>query len=1098
MYDLSNQAPVRSGEAALVLHAHLPDVRHAGREDAAAERRFYETITDSILPLAEMLERLGQEGADCRVTLAMTPVLMAMCADPLMQERFADSLKRQWERAVGSKRRLGRERKRIVADGEPDSAAVAVRLERLLQQYEHCGRNVLTVFRKLQEDERLEVIPSAATHAHLHLLATEEAIRAQIRTGLREYVRHFGRKPRGFWLPECVYAPGIDRLLKMEGVDYVIVDAQAVRCASPSPNRGLYAPLMTTYGVTAFPRHPEAVGRLHAAVRNCLYAHVADSAGVPSALEGEERAGEPQKTRLMASEQASHLLHELGRQTAAADAALDRDPLLVLPCSIELFSCEWTEYLGRSLQPDGLELLEQLCRISQRDRHLHGLRLVTPHDYLERYPLADTGRLSAWGSGYGTMLEFRLPLDRDPVYRRLHQAEERMVETAARCVADEVDVQAASMERDAANSAWSSGAADMRLRQRALDQAARELMLAQSSDWVQMRGSRLFASYAEKRLNVHLYRFGQLCAMVDAGRIDPERLKAMEQQAGAALPCADFRDYAPVAPRHPALSDPQTRWHPHVFMLAWEYPPKCVGGLSRAVADLAEALAARGEWAVHVVTTACDGAPAYERRHGVHVHRLPVLCTGETDFYHWTFELNLAMTDFFVSWRREGGRIDLVHAHDWMVCQAAREIKIGFGVPLVATIHATEWGRQQGRLHSELSHRIHELEWRLTYEAEQLFVCSRHMKEEVERIFELPAGKTAVVPNGIVVPQADEEDAAITAGNGRFQHGEDNEDGAAAPGGIPNASGEPGASGIGVCAQLSGTENGLGHPAAASEALTDNGANRAEQDGRIMLYVGRLVYEKGIHVLLEAVPGVLARVPEARLVIVGAGPMRDQLERRSAELGLGERVWFAGFVADETKARLYRSAELCVFPSLYEPFGIVALEAMAARRPLVVSDTGGLAELVEHERDGRKALPGNAESLAWQLSETLLHPGRAAAWADRAYEKAVCEYGMASIASRVQEHYERVLGARPEDAAGRARGAEASHSSVVKKGSAEQAGDVPGRARGAEPAFSSIGQEEAAERVGSALKRARGAEAAGDASLEQDEEAHVFILAAKV
>lgn len=394
----------------------------------------------------------------------------------------------------------------------------------------------------------------------------------------------------------------------------------------------------------------------------------------------------------------------------------------------------------------------------------------------------------------------------------------------------------------------------------------------------------------------------------------------------------------------------ETAGRRNTFMLAWEYPPKCVGGLSRAVADLAEALAAGGE-VVHVVTVACEGAPSFESMNGVYVHRVPVLCSGDTAFYHWQFEMNMAMVDHLVDWKENGGRIDLLHAHDWMVYSAAREIKHSYGLPLVATIHATEWGRQQGRLNGELQHAIHRLEWELTYEAGRVFVCSGYMKDEVIRLFQLPENKIDIVPNGIRLSEASEAE-------------------------------------VGELAELR--------------------SHWFQPEDRIILFVGRLVYEKGVQVLLEAMPYILAQVPGAKLVAAGAGPMRETLERRASELGLGDRVSFWGFVDDAVKKSLYALADVCVFPSLYEPFGIVALEAMAARKPLVVSDAGGLAEIISHGVDGFKALPGHVESLAWHVAE-LLQNGAGERMAARAYEKLRSEYDPDSIALNVRDIYTRMI-----------------------------------------------------------------------------------------
>ncbi|WP_342773046.1 1,4-alpha-glucan branching protein domain-containing protein [Paenibacillus flagellatus] len=946
----------------MVLHAHLPYIRHFDRDDVMEERWFYEAMTETYLPLLDVFDGLVNDGVDFRITMSVTPTLMTLCADSLMQERYAAHL----DRLIGL---ADKERIRLEDDERfyPLAAMYAEKFRLLKSRFESCGRNVMTAFRRLQDMGKLEIMTSAATHGYLPLMKTEEAIRAQIRTGVREYERHFGRRPSGIWLPECGYTAGIDRILKMEGLDYFIADSTAVAFATPAPNRNLLGPLMTPYGVTAFPRDPESSEQVWSSTDGYpghydyreYYRDIGWDLGWndpeeweyirPYVLPTNERINtgmkyyritgrgqhrepyNPEWARKTAAEHAGHFLFNREKQAEAWSRWLDRLPIIVSPYDAELFGHWWYE---------GPIWIDMLCRKIFHDQQT--IKMITPSEYLRQYPVADTGRLneSSWGRNHSS--EVWLQENNDWIYRHLHEAEERMVRLATRH---------AHLEGTRALPASAL--------KRALNQAVRELLLAQGSDWAFIMDSRTVVEYAVRRTKDHLGCFDKLCGMIEAGKVDETFLDALERKDDC-FPDADYRDYVAVRPASPVPLIPDAReWErllketadgPNTFMLAWEYPPKYVGGLSRAVADLAEALAARGE-KVHVVTTSFEGAPAFERQNGVYVHRVPVLCSGDTDFYHWTFEMNLAMVDHLVAWKENGGRIDVLHAHDWMVFHAARELKHSYGLPLVATIHATEWGRQQGKLHGELQHRIHGLEWRLTYEASRVFVCSAYMKEEVVRLFQLPEDKVDVVPNGIRIAEAPDR-LAFDGTSARRQWFADSD--------------------------------------------------------RIILYVGRLVYEKGVHVLLEAMPHIIARAPGARLVVAGAGPMRESLERRAAELGLGDRASFWGFVDDETKARLYAAADVCVFPSLYEPFGIVALEAMASRTPLVVSDVGGLAELVEHGVDGYRALPGHVESLAWHVTELLLAPESGGRMASRAYGKLRERYDPDAIAAEVQRQYDRL------------------------------------------------------------------------------------------
>jgi glycogen(starch) synthase len=253
-----------------------------------------------------------------------------------------------------------------------------------------------------------------------------------------------------------------------------------------------------------------------------------------------------------------------------------------------------------------------------------------------------------------------------------------------------------------------------------------------------------------------------------------------------------------------------------------------------------------------------------------------------------------------------------VHAHDWLVAHAAATLKHHLRAPLVATVHATEAGRHQGWLPGPMNKAIHSVEWWLTYEARRVVSCSEYMRWEVTRLFDLPPDKMDVVPNGIRVD-----------------------------GWRPDP-----ARGAAIRARYGGT-------------------------GPLLLFAGRLVYEKGVHDLLRAMPRLRRRHPGIRLVIAGAGPHDESLKEQARQLRLGRSVVFAGFVGDEELAALAAAAECVVVPSLYEPFGLVALEAAAAGTPVAVSDVGGLAELVVDGRTGVRFAPGDPAALAAAVDRLL-------------------------------------------------------------------------------------------------------------------------------
>ncbi|WP_284643983.1 1,4-alpha-glucan branching protein domain-containing protein [Paenibacillus silviterrae] len=957
MINRIRQKPEPKGYLALVLHAHLPYIRHDDRDDYMEERWFYEAMTETYLPLLEVFGRLHREQVDFRLTCSMTPTLLSLCSDPLMQERYSRHLRKLIQLA-------DKEIVRLQDDSglQPLARMYADRFRKLRDLYEDCGRNIVRRFRYYQDIGKLEILTSGATHGFLPLMMTEEAIRAQIVTAVRDYERHFGRKPRGIWLPECGFTTGIDRVLKPLGIDYFVCDNTAVANASPSPNRELYAPLLTPYGVSAFPRDPESAKQVWSSSEGYpgdyyyreYYRDIGWDLGWhnpeewehirPYVLPTHERVNtglkyyritgpgthrepyDPQRARQRAADHAAHFMHNRIRQAEHWHKHLDRRPVIVSPYDAELFGHWWYE---------GPMFIEILCRQIFHDQD--AIQLITPSEYLKEYPVADTGKINESSWGRNSSSEVWLQGHNDWIYRHLHEAERRMIRLATEYV-------------------HASGP----LPKRALNQAARELLLAQSSDWAFIMDSQTVVEYACRRTKDHLGCFHRLCDQLEADRIDEDYLARLEAKDNC-FPDIDYRDYVSIYPASQVtlLPDPlllgtmldETKHQPNIFMLAWEYPPKYVGGLSRAVCDLAESLAELGI-IVHVVTSSHYGAPPFEKRNGVYVHRVPVLYSYDTDFYHWTFEMNLAMTDHLVQWKESGGRIDLLHAHDWMVYHAAREIKMSYGIPLLSTIHATEWGRNQGKLHSALSHKIHHLEWRLTYDSDRVVVCSQYMKQEVLRLFQLPEEKLRIFPNGVRL-----NSGPADAGAGERQ----------------------------------------------KEAK-----HRFGVQGRpVLFYIGRLVYEKGLTTLIQSMPRLLSHVPGTVLLIAGSGPMEDELKQLAAHLG--DHVRFLGFIDDETKSLLYQAADVCVIPSYYEPFGIVALEAMKSLRPVVVSDTGGLAETVEHGIDGYKALPGHVDSLAWHVSELLLQPELGRRMAEAAYRKLVQHYQWSTIAEQTAQVYRQLL-----------------------------------------------------------------------------------------
>ncbi|MBS7644001.1 glycosyltransferase family 4 protein [Candidatus Bathyarchaeota archaeon] len=387
----------------------------------------------------------------------------------------------------------------------------------------------------------------------------------------------------------------------------------------------------------------------------------------------------------------------------------------------------------------------------------------------------------------------------------------------------------------------------------------------------------------------------------------------------------------------------------HVLMLSWEFPPRVIGGLAAHVYDLSRALVRRG-LRVDVVTCDFPGALNYEEIEGVHVYRADAYTIPSPDFASWALLMNLSLQrQATETMKKEETEIDLIHAHDWLSAPAGIAIKHITRKPLVATIHSTESGRRSG-LHSDYQRMIHEIEWWLTFEAWRIICCSVFMRNQVHHLFSTPVGKIDVIPNGVD-----------------------------------------------------------GQKLALSFNREEVRSRFAAPWEKIVLFVGRLVPEKGVNILVGAVPKVLKAYPNVKFVIVGDGYMRKALMDDAHMLGVYHKIYFTGFLDDQMLRMLYRSADLAVFPSLYEPFGIVALEAMAAGLPVIVSDTGGFSEIVDHEVNGIKVPPNNSDALAWWIIRVLSDPSYSDWLKHNALKKISDIYEWDKIAEKTKLVYERIL-----------------------------------------------------------------------------------------
>jgi len=393
-----------------------------------------------------------------------------------------------------------------------------------------------------------------------------------------------------------------------------------------------------------------------------------------------------------------------------------------------------------------------------------------------------------------------------------------------------------------------------------------------------------------------------------------------------------------------------------VLMLAWEYPPNVVGGLGKHVAELVPPLGMLPGLELHLVTPGWEGGRPQEQVGQATVHRVDMPAPSG-DFYTAAWQANLKLEETAHYLWETSGPFDVVHVHDWLVAFAGAALKRRYKVPLVSTIHATERGRGRGHLGSDQARAIHHVEWWLTFESWRVIACSQYMANEVGDYFQCPRAKIDIIPNGVDTTRFDALDGLDLA------------------------------------------------------QFRDRFALPSE---RIVFSVGRVVHEKGMHVLVKAMPLVLAQYPAAKAIIAGKGPELDSLRSLAWSSGVGEKVFVVGFVSDPDRDRLFKVADCAVFPSLYEPFGIVALEAMAARCPVVVSEVGGLKDVVQHSETGITIYPDDPGSLAWGIVHTLQHPDWAAARAANAYRAVREEYNWDRIARMTASVYDRAVAERAQ------------------------------------------------------------------------------------
>jgi glycosyltransferase involved in cell wall biosynthesis len=384
-----------------------------------------------------------------------------------------------------------------------------------------------------------------------------------------------------------------------------------------------------------------------------------------------------------------------------------------------------------------------------------------------------------------------------------------------------------------------------------------------------------------------------------------------------------------------------------------------VGGIGKHVADLLPVLSGMivdgAPLMIDLLTPAYgNGAPVEHLNEYCTIYRVEMPAVDVLDHYNSV----IANNNYFVTYAAEHlaqYQYDLIHIHEWLTGVAGIALKHNWRIPLLATIHGTERGRHQGYLTSFTSQQINQVEWQICYEAWRVIVCSQYMREELQQYFSVPADKIDVIPNGV------------------------------------NPS--------------------LGSDCTEME-LTNLRWHYAPNGERLLFFVGRVVYEKGIQVLIRAMPRILAKYPNTKLLI--AGKNGQKMWPLAYELNVEKSVEFLGFISDRDRDCIYRIVDAAIFPSLYEPFGIVALEAMACQCNVIASHVGGLREVVEHLRNGLTVYPNDPLSVVWAVDQLFSNPATARRWQEYAQQKTLPQFQWLRIAQMTATLYQQLAQERAE------------------------------------------------------------------------------------
>jgi 1,4-alpha-glucan branching enzyme len=526
------------GYLALVLHAHLPFVRHPESDYVLEEEWLYEAITETYIPLLQVFEGLKRDGVDFKITMSMTPPLVSMLKDKLLQERYSEHLEKLQE-LVEKEIEFNEHNGHIKYLAE----YYAQEFSETRKTWENYKGDLVSAFKKFQDSNNVEIITCGATHGYLPLMKMyPQAVWAQIEVACQSYEENFGIRPRGIWLPECAYYEGLERMLADAGLRYFLTDGHGLLYARPRPRFGTYAPIFTETGVAVFGRDHESsqqvwsseVGYPGDPVYREFYKDLGWEAdydyikpyimpngqrknvGVKYHKITSRQAGlsdkalyDPYWAREKAAEHAGNFLYNRVQQVQHLAGMMQREPIIVSPYDAELYGHWWYE---------GPQFIDFLFRKAWFDQD--SLYMIHLADYLKGHPTQQVAIPSQSSWGYKGFHEYWLNHTNAWVYPHLHKGAEKMIHLSTKQPEDELQL-------------------------RALNQAARELLLAQSSDWAFIMRTGTMVPYAVRRTKSHLLRLNKLYEDIWAEQVDSGWLEKVEKIDNI-FPNIDYRVYRPL------------------------------------------------------------------------------------------------------------------------------------------------------------------------------------------------------------------------------------------------------------------------------------------------------------------------------------------------------------------------------------------------------------------------------------------------------------------------------------------------------------------------------------------------------------------------